>query len=87
MSLYTHLQCADREWLDAINAERRKEQLDQVPYETFEIIMDRLEKEWFELVSTKESIGPYLVSHILSDEAGAETRQRAPLRGFHLCHM
>lgn len=33
-----------------MNAERRKEQLDQVTYETFEIIMDRLEKEWFELV-------------------------------------
>lgn len=33
-----------------MNAERRKEQLDQVSYETFEIIMDRLEKEWFELV-------------------------------------
>lgn len=33
-----------------MNAERKKEQLDQVSYETFEIIMDRLEKEWFELV-------------------------------------
>ncbi|KAF8315357.1 hypothetical protein DL93DRAFT_2057209, partial [Clavulina sp. PMI_390] len=42
----------DQEWLDVINAERRKEQLDQVSYETFEIIMDRLEKEWFELAST-----------------------------------
>lgn len=40
----------DQMWLDALNAERRKEQLDQVSYETFEIIMDRLEKEWFELV-------------------------------------
>lgn len=43
--------CPDQEWLDAMNAERKKEQLDQVSYETFEIIMDRLEKEWFELVS------------------------------------
>lgn len=50
--LWTNLQFADQEWLDAVNAERRKEQLDQVSYETFEIIMDRLEKEWFELVST-----------------------------------
>ena len=41
----------DQEWLDAMNAERRKEQVDQVSYETFEIIMDRLEKEWFDLVS------------------------------------
>ncbi|KAF9512649.1 hypothetical protein BS47DRAFT_1330128 [Hydnum rufescens UP504] len=40
----------DQEWLDVINAERRKEQMDQVSYETFEIIMDRLEKEWFDLM-------------------------------------
>ncbi|OBZ73720.1 Peregrin [Grifola frondosa] len=39
----------DQEWLDAINAERRKEHLDKVSYETFEIVMDRLEKEWFDL--------------------------------------
>lgn len=41
----------DHEWLDAVNADRKKEQLDKVSYETFEIIMDRLEKEWFDLVS------------------------------------
>ncbi|KAH9945753.1 PHD-zinc-finger like domain-containing protein [Amylocystis lapponica] len=39
----------DQEWLDAINAERKKEQLDKVSYEVFEIVMDRLEKEWFDL--------------------------------------
>ncbi|KAF9269421.1 hypothetical protein L218DRAFT_993471 [Marasmius fiardii PR-910] len=39
----------DLEWLDALNLERKKEQLDKVSYETFEIIMDRLEKEWFDL--------------------------------------
>ncbi|KAF5362396.1 hypothetical protein D9756_002180 [Leucocoprinus leucothites] len=39
----------DQEWLDAINAERRKEQLDKVSCELFEIVMDRLEKEWFDL--------------------------------------
>ncbi|KAF9454408.1 hypothetical protein P691DRAFT_770607 [Macrolepiota fuliginosa MF-IS2] len=39
----------DQEWLDAINAERRKEQLDKISCELFEIIMDRLEKEWFDL--------------------------------------
>ncbi|PFH45479.1 hypothetical protein AMATHDRAFT_159553 [Amanita thiersii Skay4041] len=39
----------DQEWLDAVNAERKKEQIDTVSYETFEIIMDRLEKEWFDL--------------------------------------
>lgn len=41
----------DQEWLDAVNQERKKEQLNGVTYETFEIVMDRLEKEWFDLVS------------------------------------
>ena len=41
---------SDQEWLDAVNAERWKEQLDKISYEVFEIIMDRLEKEWFDLV-------------------------------------
>ncbi|KAI0351350.1 hypothetical protein OH77DRAFT_1429898 [Trametes cingulata] len=39
----------DQEWLDAVNQERKAQQLDKVSYETFEIIMDRLEKEWFDL--------------------------------------
>ncbi|EPQ56227.1 hypothetical protein GLOTRDRAFT_105199 [Gloeophyllum trabeum ATCC 11539] len=39
----------DQEWLDAVNADRKKEQLDKVSYEVFEVIMDRLEKEWFDL--------------------------------------
>ncbi|KAJ7156890.1 bromodomain and PHD finger-containing protein 3 [Mycena crocata] len=39
----------DQEWLDAVNAERKKEQLDKVSHEVFEVIMDRLEKEWFNL--------------------------------------
>ncbi|KAG1739043.1 hypothetical protein EDB19DRAFT_871624 [Suillus lakei] len=39
----------DQEWLDAVNVERRKDQLNAVTYETFEIIMDRLEKEYFDL--------------------------------------
>ena len=33
-----------------MNAERKKEQLDRATYELFEIIIDRLEKEWFDLV-------------------------------------
>jgi NuA3 HAT complex component NTO1 len=41
---------ADQEWLDAVNTERKKEQLDKVTYEVFEVVMDRLEKEWFNLV-------------------------------------
>ncbi|KAG1735905.1 uncharacterized protein EDB91DRAFT_1143453 [Suillus paluster] len=39
----------DQEWLDAVNIERKKDQLNVVSYETFEIIMDRLEKEYFDL--------------------------------------
>lgn len=39
----------DQEWLDAVNVERKKDQLNAVTYETFEIIMDRLEKEYFDL--------------------------------------
>ncbi|KAL1940886.1 hypothetical protein VTO73DRAFT_7927 [Trametes versicolor] len=39
----------DQEWLDAVNVERKAQQLDKITYETFEIIMDRLEKEWFDL--------------------------------------
>jgi hypothetical protein len=42
---------ADQEWLDSLNADRKKEQLDKISYEAFEIVMDRLEKEWFDLVS------------------------------------
>lgn len=41
----------DKEWLDVVNAERKKEQAGPVSYEMFEIIMDKLEKEWFNLVS------------------------------------
>ncbi len=33
-----------------LNVERQKEQVDKLSYEVFEIIMDRLEKEWFDLV-------------------------------------
>ncbi|KAJ6624860.1 hypothetical protein B0H10DRAFT_2004445 [Mycena sp. CBHHK59/15] len=39
----------DQEWLDAVNAERKKEQLDKITHEIFEVVMDRLEKEWFNL--------------------------------------
>lgn len=42
----------DQEWLDAVNQERKLEQVDKVSYEAFEIIMDRLEKEWFDIVRT-----------------------------------
>ncbi|RXK35381.1 hypothetical protein M231_07371 [Tremella mesenterica] len=40
----------DKEWLDAVNAERTKDQSGPISYEVFEIIMDKLEKEWFNLI-------------------------------------
>ncbi|KAG8699729.1 nuA3 HAT complex component nto1 [Ceratobasidium sp. 395] len=40
----------DDEWLNAINAERYRDQDERVSSETFEIIIDRLEKEWFNLM-------------------------------------
>lgn len=41
---------ADQAWLDTYNAERKKDQCGPISYEIFEIIMDKLEKEWFNLV-------------------------------------
>lgn len=41
----------DQEWLDALNTDRKRDQLDIISYEVFEVIIDRLEKEWFDLVS------------------------------------
>lgn len=40
---------ADKMWLDARNAERKKDNIEAISYEAFEIIMDKLEKEWFDL--------------------------------------
>ncbi|CAE6482490.1 unnamed protein product [Rhizoctonia solani] len=40
----------DEEWLKEVNNERYKEQSERISAETFEIIIDRLEKEWFELM-------------------------------------
>ena len=40
----------DEEWLNAVNEDRKKNQLDKIDQELFEIMMDRLEKEWFDLV-------------------------------------
>jgi NuA3 HAT complex component NTO1 len=39
----------DKAWLDRVNSERRKDGLDGISYEFFEILMDKLEKEWFDL--------------------------------------
>ncbi|EST07327.1 Bromodomain protein [Kalmanozyma brasiliensis GHG001] len=41
----------DQEWLDALNHDRRSQGLDSISYEVFEIILDQLEKEWFDLMN------------------------------------
>lgn len=46
----SELTVVDKEWLDVVNAERKKDQSGPISYEIFEIIMDKLEKEWFNLV-------------------------------------
>ena len=57
--MYSNLS-QDKEWLDTINNERKAEQLNKVSYEAFEIIMDRLEKEWFDLVRAQASCKSYI---------------------------
>lgn len=49
-SLHMEFFSIDREWVDLVNAERQGQQLDRLSYELFEVIMDKLEKEWFDLV-------------------------------------
>ncbi|KAG0148574.1 hypothetical protein CROQUDRAFT_90071 [Cronartium quercuum f. sp. fusiforme G11] len=39
----------DHEWLNALNLDRKSLGIDPTSFEFFEIIMDRLEKEWFQL--------------------------------------
>jgi NuA3 HAT complex component NTO1 len=53
ISVLTDVARSDQEWLDTVNAERKKDQSGPISYEVFEIIMDKLEKEWFSLVRTR----------------------------------
>ncbi|RKP10565.1 PHD-zinc-finger like domain-containing protein [Thamnocephalis sphaerospora] len=45
----------DKLWLESINRDRSKEKVKQISMETFEFVMDRLEKEWFELVDPAQA--------------------------------
>ncbi|KAJ7584714.1 hypothetical protein C8J56DRAFT_1166704 [Mycena floridula] len=38
----------DQAWLDEVNQERQNQKLDSITCEVFEVVMDRLEKEWFD---------------------------------------
>ena len=42
--------------LNVVNSERWNDQLNKVSYKTFEIIIDRLEKGWFDLVSAYDNV-------------------------------
>lgn len=59
----------DQEWLDALNYDRRKEGLDTISYEIFEIILDQLEKEWFDLM---KRVPPKARHGAGADAAGAD---------------
>jgi NuA3 HAT complex component NTO1 len=68
----------DQEWLDLVNEERKKAQVGPISPEIFEIMMDRLEKEWFELVRVPvteliEKVEPEERATPFADETGAET--------------
>lgn len=43
--------CADKCWIDLVNSKLSMETSTDVLYENFERIIDKLEKEWFHLVS------------------------------------
>ena len=66
---------ADQAWLDAINAERHKEQSGPISYEVFEILVDKLEKEWFELVR----IAPFVSSCLTPRASGYLNQPRTCL--------
>lgn len=66
----------DQEWLDLVNEDRKKAQVGPVSSEIFEIMMDRLEKEWFELVRTiKANLHAISPAEIMCfpDEEGPQT--------------
>ncbi len=59
----THKNCTvtyvfflDEMWLKIYNSERKKEKLGEVSGDLFENIIDKLEKEWFDLVSKKKKV-------------------------------
>ena len=68
------------EWLDNMNAERKKEQADRVSYEAFEIIMDRLEKDWFDLVRPHRTNPQYLYLNYAD-------RQKTSQSQIWQCHL
>jgi hypothetical protein len=78
----------DQEWLDTVNAERKKEQMSAVSHEIFEVIVDKIEKEWFELVGIRATrASTVLTSHVKTGQETTKTRHSRPQRRLHMCHM
>ena len=69
----------DKEWLDQVNSERAKSGHGEVSYEAFEVIMDKLEKDWFDLVSTAEAricLADFLLAELQDTKEGGSYRRR-----------
>jgi uncharacterized protein YfbU (UPF0304 family) len=72
--------------LDAVNADRKKSGIDSVTEEGFEIIMDRLEKEWFALVGSSNAF-LYEISELYPDQAYSQSRLCHAIGGLNMCHL
>jgi len=72
--------------LEAVNADRKKNRIDSISEESFEIIMDRLEKEWFDLVGSSNAF-LYKIPELYSDQEYPQTRLRHAIRGLNMCHL
>ncbi|CAG8822775.1 17663_t:CDS:2, partial [Gigaspora rosea] len=56
----------DNLWLKAFNQERKKEDLGELTADVFEAMIDRLEKEWFDLViNNYELNGPLITCYFI----------------------
>jgi hypothetical protein len=64
-----------------VNAERKKEQMGPVSYELFEVIIDKLEKEWFNLVSCLKPM------KLTTDQAHPATTEPHASRGLQVRDM
>lgn len=60
----------DQIWLDGINADRKRDGEKPVSLEAFEIIFDKLEKEWFDLVRAS----PPSPAHSVADHPSRRRR-------------
>ncbi|RIA79372.1 hypothetical protein C1645_840853 [Glomus cerebriforme] len=74
-----YIRHVDDYWLKALNEERRKEDLGELSADVFEAVIDRLEKEWFDLTKNlpkcntdKESMTPEDSSCAICDDGECE---------------